>query len=111
MMYNLWLMILAVMVGGSILKYVAMNAWAAAAIDLAVMGVAYLILRRRPYIDLGKSMLFLGVITVINLLVDFGLISSLIGDGALLLFLLYLIFNRGGGNSRRPPKLRHQWHK
>lgn len=110
MLNQVWLIVLAVMIGGSILKYLILNPWAAVAIDLAVLAIAYLILRRYPYINLRSSMIFLGGLTAISVAVDLGLIDGLIGEIAILGFLAWLFFRRGD-SSRRPPKLRHPWHK
>lgn len=111
MLNQVWLIILAVMVGGSILKYLILNPWAAVGIDLVVLAVAYLILRRYPYINLKSTMNFLLGLTIINIAVDLGFVDGFIGNIALLILLAWLFFSRNGSSSRRPPKLRHPWHK
>lgn len=109
---QVWLIILAVMVGGSILKYLIPIPWAAVAIDLAVLAVAYIILRRYPYINLKRTLNFLVGLTVISIAVDLGFIDGFIGNIALLILLAWLFFSGSqGGGSGRPPKLRHKWHK
>lgn len=98
------------MVGGSILKYLILNPWAAVVIDLAVLAAAYLILRRYPYINLKSTMNFLVGLTAINIAVDLGFIDGFIGNIALLALLAWLFFGPKD-TPRRPPKLRHPWHK
>jgi len=94
-MNRTWFYILAVMIGGSMVKYLLPNPLFWVIIDLAVLGIAYLILRRHPYIDMRHSMIFLGGLTVINVLVDFGIMSGMMGNIALLALLGWMLF--GGG--------------
>lgn len=110
-MNQIWLQIFAVMVGGSIIKYMFTSPWVWVVIDLAVLGVAYLIIRRHAYVDIGKSMLFLGGLTAISVLVDLGIIGGLVGQIIVLGVLAWLMFGSRGNNGRRRPPLRHKWHK
>lgn len=94
-MNRTWFYILAVMIGGSMVKYVLPNPLFWVIIDLAVLGIAYLILRRYPYIDMKHSMIFLGGLTAINVLVDLGIMGGMMGNIALLALLGWMLF--GGG--------------
>lgn len=109
-MNNIWLLVLIVMIVGSLLKSLVYNPYLAVVIDLAVMGVAYVILRRYPYLDFKRSVIFLVAYTVVNILQDFGLISAFLGLIILLAVVAWMYFKRPGGPGNRP-KLRHQWHK
>ena len=100
-MNQMWFQVLAVMIVGSMLKYFVLNTLAWVVIDLAVLGVAYLLLRRDPFIDMRRSMIFLGGLTAVNVLVDLGIISGVIGNLALLGLLAYMMFGRGYTNRRR----------
>jgi hypothetical protein len=106
---NVWLKVLGVMVAGSILKYFLINQVAVVAIDLVVLGAAYLILRRYPFIDLKRSMTFLSGLTVIVVMVDMGIVEGYVGNVGLLILLAWMYFNPGGKS--KPPKQRHPWHK
>lgn len=110
MLNQIWLIILAVMIGGSMLKYLIPNPWVAVVIDLAVLAIAYIILRRYPYINIKRTMNFLVGLTIVSVAVDLGFIDGFVGNIALLILLAWLFFSKDGG-SRRPPKLRHPWHK
>ena len=94
-MNRIWFYILAVMIGGSIVKYVFPYTLAWVVIDLAVLGIAYLILRQNRFIDMRHSMIFLGSLTAINILVDLGIMSGMMGNIALLALLGWMVF--GGG--------------
>ena len=83
------------MIGGSIVKYVFPYTLAWVVIDLAVLGIAYLILRQNRFIDMRHSMIFLGSLTAINILVDLGIMSGMMGNIALLALLGWMVF--GGG--------------
>ncbi|WP_425057692.1 hypothetical protein SCACP_22270 [Sporomusa carbonis] len=100
-MNQIWFQVLAAMIVGSMIKYFIFNALAWVAIDLAVLGVAYLILRRSPFIDMKRTMIFLGGLTAVNMLVDLGVINGMIGNLALLGLLGYMMFGRGYNNRRR----------
>lgn len=106
-MNQIWLQIFAVMIGGSLLKYVFVNQFIWVIIDLAVLVGAYIILKRHPYIDLKKSMSFLGALTAISVLVDLGVVGGEIGNIAVLGLLAWMIFGGrfgGFGGGRRRPR-------
>ena len=94
-MNRTWFYILAVMVGGSVVKYVFPNALTWVIIDLAVLGIGYLILRKDRFVDMRHSMIFLGGLTGINVLVDLGIMGGMMGNIALLALLGWMVF--GGG--------------
>ncbi len=100
-MNQMWFQVLAVMIVGSMIKYLIFNTLAWVVIDLAVLGVAYLLLRRDPFIDMKRSMIFLGGLTAVNVLVDLGVMSGILGNLALLGLLGYMMFGRGYNNRRR----------
>lgn len=115
-MNNAWWYVLAAIIVGSILKYLFLNPWAAVVIDVGVFAAVYLILRRYPLIDLRRSMIFFGCLTVVNILVDVGILNGMIGNIVLLALLAWMMFGQGGGQGggrggRRQPRLRHPWHK
>lgn len=94
-MNRIWFYILAVMIGGSIVKYIFPSSLAWVVIDLAVLGIAYLILRQNRFINMRHSMIFLGSLTAINVLIDVGIMSGMMGNIALLALLGWMVF--GGG--------------
>ncbi len=100
-MNQTWFKVLAVMIVGSMLNSFVFNVLARVAIDLVVLGVVYLVLRRDPFIDLKRSMIFLGGLTAVNVLVDLGIISITLSYLILLGLLAYMMFGRGYNNRRR----------
>lgn len=100
-MNQMWFQVLAVMIAGSIIKYLFVSPFAWVVIDLVVLGVAYLMLRRDPFIDMKRSMIFLGGLTAVNVLVDLGIMDGVIANLALLALLGYMMFGRGTNNRRR----------
>ncbi|MEG6584614.1 hypothetical protein [Dendrosporobacter sp. 1207_IL3150] len=100
-MNQIWLQVFAVMIGGSALKYVFSNQLMWVGIDLAVLGICYALLKRHPYIDLKKSMSYLGALTTISVLVDLGVVGGEVGNIAVLALLAYMIFGGGLGGGRR----------
>lgn len=100
-MSYMWFQILAVMIVGSMLKYLVFNTLAWVVIDLAVLGVAYLLLKRDPFTDMKRSMIFLGGLTAVNVLVDLGIIGGVLGNLVLLGLLAYIMFGRNYNNRRR----------
>lgn len=114
-MNSLWLQVLLVIVGGSLLKYLVHHPYVWVAIDLAVFGIAYLLLRRYPFVDFKSSMIFLGGLTVVNVLTDLGIISGFVSTLIILGVLLWMFWRNGNGGGddwrrRRQPQ-RHKWHK
>jgi len=100
-MNQTWFKILAAMIIGSMLKYLVFSAVAWVVIDLAVLGVSYLLLRRDPFTDMRHSMLFIGGLTAVNVLVDLGIIGGMIGNLVLLALLAYMMFGRDYTRRRR----------
>ncbi|SDE15685.1 hypothetical protein [Sporomusa acidovorans] len=100
-MNQIWFQILAIMIVGSMLKYVVFSTLAWVIIDLAVLGISYLLLRRDPFTDMKRSMLFLGGLTVVNVLVDLGIIGGMLGNLILLGLLAYMMFGRDYNSRRR----------
>lgn len=103
-MNQIWLQIFAVMIGGSALKYVFSNQLIWVVIDLAVLGIAFVLLKRYPYIDVKKSMSYLGALTAISVLVDLGVVGGEVGNIAVLGLLAWMIFGGGFGGGRRPKR-------
>ena len=103
-MNQTWFKILAAMIVGSMLKYLIFSTLAWVVIDLAVLGVAYLLLRRDPFTDMQFSMLFIGGLTVVNVLVDLGIIGGMLGNLVLLALLAYMMFGRGNHRNYRRRK-------
>lgn len=110
-MNQIWFEIFAVMIAGSIIKYLFYNIFVWVLIDFAILGGCYLILRRwRPYVDMKKSMIFLAGITVVNVVTDIGIINVMISNLLFLALLAWMVFGGRGGGPRRS-NLRHKWHK
>jgi hypothetical protein len=107
---QIWLQIFAVMIGGNILRMLFQNGLVSVIIDIAIFAVIYLLLRRYPYIDLKRSMFYLGILTVISILTDVGFIPYMWGDIIILGLLFWMLFG-GGSRGGQRPKLRHKWHK
>jgi len=111
-MNQIWLRIFMVMIGGSFAKYIFLNPFAWVGIDLAVLGISYLILRRYPFVDLRSSMAFLGGLTAVSILTDLGIISGLVGNILIVGLLAWMMFGGKGSNgSNNRPSNRHKWHK
>lgn len=100
-MTSTWIYILLVMLAGSFLLQMVPLAFyipAVFIINLAILGAAYLILRRDYYVDLRANMLFMAGLTVINILTDLGIMSynlSWVAFAALFVWSM-----AGGGRSR-----------
>lgn len=109
-MNQVWLKIIAVMLAASVAKYFIAHALFWVAIDLAALGICYLIIRRYPYVDLRRTMLFLGTFTLISILVDIRVISAMLGNILSLAVIVWLLWRGGNVTTRRQP-LRHKWHK
>ncbi len=111
-MNQLWLQIFVVMIGGSILKSVIQNSLVWICIDIAILGISYMILRRHSHVNLKSSMLFLSGLTLISILTDARIISGLLGNIIILAVLAWMVFRpRGNENPKRPNSVRHKWHK
>lgn len=117
-MSQVWLQIFAVMIIGSMIKYFFFHPLIAVLVEFAVLGTAYLILRRHPYVDMRTSMLFLGGLTLISILTDIGVLGGLMGNLLVLALLAWMMLGRGnsgGGGMRGPVRrstsVRHKWHK
>lgn len=108
-MNQVWLQVFMAMICGSIIKMVFYNVFLWVVIDLLVLGVSYILLRRFPYIDIKKSMLFIGGLTAINILVDLNVIDGVLGNIAGLILVGWVVF--GGGKGKSKSILRHKWHK
>ncbi len=110
-MNQVWLQVFAAMIIGGIIKYAFTSSLLWVAIDLAVLGAAYLIIRRHPYVDVKKSMIILGGLTLISILVDIGIIGGMFGQIIVLAILAWFMFGNRGNNGRGTTTLRHKWHK
>lgn len=112
-MNQIWLQIFVAMIGGSIVKGLISNSWVWVFVDIAVLVICYLILRRHSNVDLKGSMLFLSGLTIVSILMDIGIIGGLIGNILILVMLGWMVFGRGGNNSNntKRPSIRHKWHK
>lgn len=111
-MNQIWLQMFAVLIGGSIVKSLVLNSLIWVVIDLAVLAAVYYILQRNPYVDMKHSMFFMGILTVVNILTDIRIIPDILGNIIILGLLLWMIFDNGRrGGGRRPPVIRHRWHK
>ncbi|MBU2702494.1 putative membrane protein [Sporomusaceae bacterium BoRhaA] len=109
-MNQVWVIIFAIMIVSTIVKNVFFSMFAWVMIDVLVLAVCYLVLRRYPYIDLSKSMIFLTGLTAINILTDLNIIGGILGGLLLLALLIWTLFSERIWPGRRP-RLRHKWHK
>ncbi len=110
-----WIKLLILMVGSSLVKYLFYDIWIWVFIDLAVLAIAYYMLKDNPYIDIRKTMLLLGGFTLISILTDVGVLNALLGQMIMLAVLFWMFWRRreersGGGGQRSFPR-RHKWHK
>lgn len=110
-MNQIWVQVFVAMIVGNIVKYLIPNPLIWACIDVVMLGVYYMILRRHPNVDMNTSMTFLGGLTVVSILTDLRIINDMIGNIAILGLLGWLLFARGGGNRPKGPTNRHKWHK
>jgi len=108
---KIWLKIFVAMIGGSIVKSFFPNSLVWVLVDIAVLGISYLILRRDYTVNLKSSMLFLGGLTAISVLVDVGIMSDTVSSLFILALLGWMLYERRSSNSPRPPVNRHKWHK
>jgi hypothetical protein len=66
-------------------------------IDIAVVGVIYLLLRQNYYyLNLNKIMAIIIAITLLSILMDIGILPAGIGNLLVLAVLGWMLFNRGG---------------
>ena len=110
-MNQIWLQIFVAMIGGSIVKGIISNSWVWVFVDIAVLIICYLILRRHSNVDIKNSMFFLSGLTLVSILMDLGIIGGLIGNILILAMLGWMVFGRGGNNNSKRPPIRHKWHK
>lgn len=110
-MNRIWLKIFAVMIGSSIIKSFVPNSLVWVCVDIAVLGISYLILRRDFSVDLKMSMLFLGGLTAISILVDVGIMSDTMSSLLILALLGWMLYDRRSKGNPKPPVNRHKWHK
>ncbi|MDD4601683.1 hypothetical protein SDC9_27469 [bioreactor metagenome] len=111
-MRQVWLQIFGVMIGGSIVKFILPNVWLWVFADLLVLGISYILLRRYPFVDMKKSMLFIGGLTLINILIDVQILDGMLGSIASLILVSWVVFGGGGqGKGKGKSTLRHKWNK
>lgn len=65
-------------------------------VDLAVLGYIYTVLKEYRYINLKKTMTFLGGITFISILIDLGLLRGDFGNLIILAVIAWMIFGKDG---------------
>lgn len=72
-------------------------------IDIGVLGYIYALLKEYRYINLRKTMFFLGGITFISILADIGILRGDFAQLIILAILAWMIFGTGGffGGGRR----------
>lgn len=103
-MNRIWFQVLAVIIFGSLIKYLIVNVFAWVIIDLAVLLVSYLILKRQPFINLRQSMIFLSGLTLVNVLLDLNVLNAIMSNLILLILVGWMIFRNGfsdfSGNRR-----------
>ncbi|MBP2628098.1 MAG: hypothetical protein H6Q68_2809 [Firmicutes bacterium] len=110
-MNKIWLQIFAAMIGGSIVKSFFPNSLVWVCVDIAVLGISYLILRRHSNINLKSSMIFLGGLTVVSILTDLGMMSDMMSSLFVLALLGWMMYGRRRNDNPKPPEIRHKWHK
>ncbi len=114
-MEQTWIKLLILMVGSSLVKYLFYDVWIWVFIDLAVLAIAYYMLKDNPYIDIRKTMLLLSGFTLISILTDVGVLNALLGQMIMLAVLFWMFWRRGkersGGGGQRSFPRRHKWHK
>lgn len=70
-----WLYILALMLGASLITYLTNSALVSLALDAGILVAAYFIFKRDRYIDMKSSMIFITILTAVNMMVTVGSIS------------------------------------
>lgn len=74
-MSNSWLYVLGLMVASSFVTYMTQSVAVSLLSDLLVLVGAYFIFRRDRFIDMKSSMIFLTILTVVNMMVTIGTMS------------------------------------
>jgi len=111
---QVWLQIFTLMIVGNIVKMIISYPVVGVVVDVLVLAISYLILRRYPMIDLRNSMLFLGGLTVVSILSSLGLIGEVVSNVLVVALLGWMMFGggrNGNGGVRKSPTIRHKWHK
>jgi 4-amino-4-deoxy-L-arabinose transferase-like glycosyltransferase len=93
-----WIIILVMMVVGNLIINVFESYLSVIVVNAAILVGGYFLLRRDPRVDLRSSMLFLVGLSVINVLADFGIMSSMMANVACVALLIWSM--AGGGRSR-----------
>ena len=74
-------------------------------IDIAVLGIIYLLMQNYRFLNIRKMMIMIGGITFISILVDVGILRGDIGNLIVLAVLGWMMFGNsgflGGNGSRR----------
>lgn len=110
-MNKVWLQIFGAMIGGSILKGLVPNPLAWVCIDLAILGIVYLILRRHSNVDLKSSMYFLSGLTVISILTDLQMIDDMVSGICIFALVAWMFYGRRRNGNSKPPSINHKWNK
>ena len=109
-----WLIVFALLMGGSVIKMLLVHPFIWVGIDLVILGAAYQVLKRDPLVNVPHSMKLLGALTAINVVVDLGILEAWMGNFAVLGLVGWMIYRSrsgggGGGSARR--QQRHKWNK
>ena len=92
-----WIYILFLMIASNVLTGFFPYVWFMIAMDLVVLGAAYYILKRDPWVNLSSSMIFLSILTAVNILVDLRIIDLIVRNEVTLALILWSWF---GAESR-----------
>lgn len=74
-MSNSWLYILGLMMASSFITYLTNSLAISLLLDLGVLVAAYFIFKRDRFIDMKSSMIFITILTVVNMMVSVGTMS------------------------------------
>jgi len=88
-MFSPWLIIVALMIGVDVLTAFFHSTWISVIGSLAVFLIGYIILRRDPFVNLRLSMIFLGLLTVIDIAYVLGFISRFVMQEAFFALVLW----------------------
>ena len=91
-MSNSWFYILLMMVASSFVSVMFGSVLIAIGLDVLVLVAAYFILRNDPWANLRASMVFLTILTAINILATLNLISRAVNNEALIALILWSWF-------------------